>query len=86
MRSQPDLERDPQLHPGQVRADAAVDAEPERGVPVHLAVDDDLVGPLELLGVAVGRREGQQHPVVGLHLAPCQFMSSLTSRAMVTGA
>ena len=66
---EPDLERDPQLHPGQVRPDAAVDAEPERGVPVDLAVDDDLVGPLELLRVAVGGRERQQHPVVGLHVA-----------------
>src|SRR5207245_5574537 len=47
----PDLERDPQLHPRQVRPDAAVDAESERGVPVDLAVDDDLGGPVELGGV-----------------------------------
>src|SRR5579864_7671449 len=35
---QPDLQRHPQFHPRQVRAQAAVDAEAERGVPVDLAV------------------------------------------------
>ena len=66
---EPHLEGDPQLHAGQVRAGAAVDAEAERGVAVDLAVDDHLVGPLEHLGIAVGRRERQQHPVLGLHRA-----------------
>ena len=52
-----------QLHAGQVRADAAVDAEAEGGVAVLGPVDDDLVGVLEQRGVAVGGRERQQHPV-----------------------
>src|SRR5215217_2266080 len=56
---QPDLERDTQLHPGQVRSDAAVDAQTEGGVPVDRAVDDHLVSALELLGITVGGREGQ---------------------------
>jgi|SRR5271170_3301673 len=45
---EPDLEGDPEFHACQVRAQAAVDAEPERGVPVDLAVDDDLIGAVEL--------------------------------------
>src|SRR5215470_19183755 len=39
---EPGFEGDPELHARQVRAHAAVDAEAERGVPVDLAVDDDL--------------------------------------------
>src|SRR3954467_11308074 len=46
----PDLEGDPELHPGQVRPDAAVDAQPERGVLVHLAVDEHLVGAVDVAG------------------------------------
>src|SRR5215468_12313028 len=57
---EPGFEGDPELHARQVRAHAAVDAEAERGVPVDLAVDDDLTGPVELGRVAVGRRERQQ--------------------------
>src|SRR3984885_15567452 len=33
---EPGFERDPELHAGQVRSQAAVDAEAERGVPVDL--------------------------------------------------
>ena len=40
-----------------MRAQAAVDPEAERGVPVDRAVDDDLAGPVELRRVAVGGRE-----------------------------
>ena len=46
-----------------------MDAEPERRVAILLAVDDELVGPVEELGVAVGGRERKQHPVVLLHRA-----------------
>jgi len=45
-----------------------VDAEAEGGVPVDLPVDHDLVGLLELRRVAVGGGEGQQDPVLGLHV------------------
>jgi len=40
-----------------------VDAQAERGVAVFRPVEDDLVGPFEVLGVAVGGGERQQHPV-----------------------
>src|SRR3546814_15580418 len=49
-----------QLHPGEVRAEAPVDAAPEGEVPVALPVDDELVGSLEVLGVAVARGERHQ--------------------------
>src|SRR5215831_10989480 len=49
---EPDFEGRPKLHAGQVRAQTAVDAEAERGVPVDLAVDDDLIRPVELRRVA----------------------------------
>src|SRR5215469_8888798 len=62
---QPDLEGNPELHPRQMRAHAAVNAEAECRVPVSLPVDDDLVGPGELRWIPVGGREGQQDPVVG---------------------
>jgi len=65
---QPDLEGDPEFHARQVGAEAAVDAEAERGVPVDLTVDDDLIGAVELGRVAIGRRERQQDPVVGRHV------------------
>ena len=65
---EPDLEGDPELHPRQVRTEAAVDAQAEGGMPVDLAVDDDLIRPVELRRVTVGRRERQQDPVVGLHV------------------
>src|SRR5438552_3292406 len=65
--AEPRLEGDAQLHPGQVRSGAAVDAEAEGGVAVDLAVDDHLVGPVEGGGVPVGGREREQHELVGLH-------------------
>ena len=68
------VDGDGQLEPGQVRAQAAVDAETERGVAVLQAVDDDLVGALEHLGVAVGGRERQQHPLGGLHRAAVEVV------------
>src|SRR5580692_9793334 len=45
---EPGFERDPELHAGQVRSQAAVDAEAERGVPVDLAIDHDLVRTVKL--------------------------------------
>ena len=65
--------RRPQLHAGQVRAEAPVDAEPERGVAVPGPIDDELVGSIEHLGVAVGCRERQQHPVVGADRAAAEL-------------
>src|SRR5262245_28771953 len=48
---QPFLDRDRELHARKVRADATMDAEPERGVPVLLAVEHDLVGTLEFFRI-----------------------------------
>src|SRR5437667_6361836 len=63
---EPGFESHPQLHPGQVRPCASMDAEAEGGVAVDLAVDDHLVRPLEGVRVAVGGREREQHELVGL--------------------
>ena len=65
---EPRLEGDPKFHPRQVRPQAAVNAQAEGGMPVDLAVDDDLARLVELCRVTVGRRERQQDPVVGLHV------------------
>ena len=46
-----------------------MDAETERGVTVLGPIEHDLVGLLEQLGIAVGCRERQQHPLVLLHRA-----------------
>src|SRR5690606_16840612 len=43
------LDGHPELHPGQVRAEAAVDARTEGEVAVSLPVDDELVGAIEVL-------------------------------------
>ena len=69
MRAEPLLDRDPQLEPGEVAADAPVDAEPERAVPVDGAVDHERVGIGELTRVAVRRPGGEHHTVAGLHRA-----------------
>src|SRR5215218_4177001 len=41
---QPLLQRHHHFHPRQVRADAAMNAEPESGMRIVLAIDQDLVG------------------------------------------
>src|SRR4051794_6163569 len=48
------LERGAQFHPGQVRAQAAVDADAEGNVPVALAVEQHLIGAVEHRRVPVG--------------------------------
>ena len=63
------LDRHLQLEAGEVRAEAAVDAEAEGGVAVLLPVDDERVGILEHVRITVGGRERQQHVVVLLHRA-----------------
>ena len=68
------LDRDLQFEPGQVRADAPVDPEPEGCVPVLGTVDDELVGAVEEGRVAIGRRERQQHPVVRPHRAAVEVV------------
>jgi len=45
----------------------------ERDVTIALAIDDELVGVLELCRVAVGGRERHQHLVARLHRAPCDI-------------
>src|SRR3954471_11650280 len=66
---QPLLDGDAHLHAGQVGPGAAVDAHAERHVAVELAIDDDLVGPLERVRVAVGGGEAQQDAVAFVHRA-----------------
>src|SRR5690606_22149345 len=46
---------------------APVDPDPEGEVAVDLAVEDDVVGVVEDLEVAVGGRERQEQPVAGSH-------------------
>ena len=48
-------------------------ADPERGMPVGPALDVDVVGVLELLGVAVGRGPRQEHPVTFAHRASVEL-------------
>src|SRR5579871_908210 len=50
-------------HTGEVRPDAAVHTEAERGVLVGEPVQDDLVGVLEDVGVVVGERVRHPHTV-----------------------
>ena len=69
MRREPFLQRDRDLHAGEVRADAAVDAEPERRVAVLLAVDHHAVGIREHRRIAVRRREREQHHLARLERA-----------------
>jgi len=50
------------LHTGKGRADAMVNATPERDMPArHVPLKVDFVGPVELSGVAVGGAPEQQH-------------------------
>ena len=58
---QPFLQRNEELEAGQVRADAAMHPEPERGVTVDLPVDHELAGSIEHRGITVGGREREQH-------------------------
>ena len=60
----PLLERDPQLHAGQLRTDAAVDAETEGGVADLRPIDPDLVGVGENSGsrFAAGMAGAASHP------------------------
>ncbi len=69
-RRRPLLEGDLHLEPGEVRTETPVDPEAERHVPVDLAVDEELVGALEHLGVVVRCGERDQHLVAGVHRAP----------------
>ena len=52
-----------EVEAGEVRADAAVHAEPERGVGVREPVEHDLVGVRERRGVVVAHRVRQEHAV-----------------------
>ena len=73
-RASHDLQRDPHLHAGQVRPDAAVDAKAERGVAVHLAVDHDLAGASNCAGsrLAAGNDSRiQSSAFIGSPASPC---------------
>ena len=63
-----------------------MDAEAERGVPVDLAVDDDLVRTVKLRRVRLAAGYDIRIQSSASMSAPRQCMSCLTSRAMVTGA
>ena len=83
---QPLLDGDLQLHAGQVRAEAAVDADAEREVPVALAVDARPRRDPRTSRVAVAGREGQQHPLAGRDGARRRPRPPRRpSRAIVTG-
>src|SRR5215211_4974629 len=56
-------QRDLDLAARQRRAEAAVGTDPERDVPVRLAVDEHLVGSVEDLLIAVARRPHEQHAI-----------------------
>ena len=83
---EPFLQRDRDLHAGEVRPDAAVDAEAEGGVPVLRAVDHDAVGVRNISGsrLAAGNDSNTISP--GLNGQPLIWVSFTTSRAIVTGA
>src|SRR5438034_4876812 len=65
----PLLDRDLELEPREVRPEAPVRAGGERDVAVARAVDVELVRTRELHRISVGRRDGQEHAVTGLHRA-----------------
>ena len=65
--AQPGLDGHPQFHAGEVGAQAAVDPDSEREVPVDLAVEDHAVGLVEDGGVAVPGGEREQDPVARVH-------------------
>ena len=71
------LDRDAHLEPRQVRADAAMRADPERHVAAVPPVEVELVGVLEDGLVAVGRAEQQEQPIARLQ--------RLTAEARVAG-
>ena len=64
------VERDPALEAGQRRAQAEVDAVPERQVVVDVALDVEAVGIGEVTLVAVARRGEQHHHVARRDLLP----------------
>ncbi len=83
---QPLLDGDAQFHAGEVRSGAAVDAGTEREVAVLLAVEDDLVGVGEHLGVTVGAGEVHQDALAGLDRTAVVLGVLDSRRAIVTGA
>ena len=54
-----------ETHPGEIGADAAVNAEPEAGVAVREAVEDDFIRLLERLRVVVGESVRHPDPISG---------------------
>ena len=80
------LDGHPQLQSGEVRAEAAVDAEPERGVAVLQPVDHDLVGAVEQLGSRLAAGNGSSTHSSAFIGQPWKSWSLATMRAIVTGA
>jgi hypothetical protein len=68
--SQSLLERNVDFHAREIRADAAVNTETERGMRIPCPVDDDAVRIGKLFRVAVGGGEREQHHLTGLERAP----------------
>src|SRR5271165_6661860 len=62
---EPLLKRDPNLHAGEIRSDAAVDAETESGVAVLTPIYDDATGIGKHRRISVGGRKRQQHHFAG---------------------
>ena len=69
---------------GQVHADAAVGADPERQVRVGRPIEDHLVGPVEHRLVAVGREPAQHQVVAAGELLAAELGVSRTVRVSVS--
>ena len=61
------------LRPGEPRAEAEVDAVAERQVRVRLAIEPQLVGLVEHLGIAVGRADAHDDLVAGSNRLPAEL-------------
>src|SRR5262245_56499147 len=62
---EPLLKGDLQLHAGEIGTEAAVDAETERGMPVFLAFDHNLVRIGDKAGIPIGSGERKQNHLAG---------------------
>jgi len=79
------LERHPQLHPRQVPTPMHRWMPSPKPSVVDLPVDQHLAGAFHLRRIPVRAGNDSRNPVLRLMSTPRQFMSSFTSRAIVTG-
>ena len=76
-------EHDVELELRERRAQAVVDPRPEREVRIGRPVEDDLVGPLEHGGIAVGGGELERELLAARDPMPPTSMSSRTQRSNI---